>query len=373
MKIFELADSIALSVTSARKYNSCAFDGCFYYFTIQCSSEIIKTNCSFYINECFNTCREYDCISYDQTDHCFWATTKKHSNAVFKLNCNMCEIDCIPIHGYDNCAGDIMGISYNCCTNKLIIAFPNCILETNKQTGLSVLFYKSNEFQITSILSLCPGLIISILFNNDQYVLILDGEGTVRASTPFSYELRIKSILFNPCMENNNNFYLDFFVLKKGCYPYIYRYRLLLNQLPFQLCQCNFLICNECCCEEEHCCDPCASILHSIAQVESGIAKILDCEGKKLQKIIEESADIEVILGANKEVNKTICNASQLEYLLYLKLSALVESGICNDMCEEIEIANVTTSYEDVIQRKATDSYVNQETFIEQKSKQFEN
>jgi hypothetical protein len=350
MKIFELAESIALSITCARKYNSCAFDGCFYYFTIQCSSEIIKTDSSFYITECFNTCREYDCISYDQTDHCFWAATKKHNNAVFKLNCNMCEIDCITIHGYDNYVGDITGISYNCYTNKLTIAFSNCVLETNKQTGDSVLLYQSNEFQITSVLSLCPGLVISVLYSNEQFVLILDSEGSVRDSQPISYELRIKSILFNPCVDNDDNFYLDFFVLKKGCYPYIYRYHLLLNQLPFQLCQCNFHICNECCCEEEHCGDPCASILNSIARVVAGIAKILDCEGKKLQKIIEESADVEVILNANKEVNKTICNVSQLEYLLYLKLNALVESGVCNEICEETEFTDETTPNADVIQ-----------------------
>lgn len=335
MKLFELTDSIALSITCAKKYNNCAFDGCFYYFTVQCSCEIIKTDCCFYIAECYNTSKEYDCICYDQKDHCFWATSKKQSNVLYKLNCNMCEIDCISIHGYRDFIGDITGISYNCCTNSLIVSYANCVLRTHKNNGHSILLYKSKYMQITSVLSLCPNLVISGVKNNEQYVYVIDTDGTVQYSYPVSYDLLIKDIIFNPCVKNNSRIYLDFFVLKRGCYPYIYRCRLFLDFLPSPLCQCNFNICDECCCDPEECCDPCASILESIALVEAGIAHILNCEGEKLQKIIAESSDIDVILGANKEVNKTIANVSQLEYLLYLKLNALIESGICKDLCQE--------------------------------------
>ncbi|WP_304507233.1 hypothetical protein [Anaerotignum sp.] len=334
MKTFELIDSFALSVACAKKYNNCAFDGCFYYFTVKCCCQIIKTDCHFYIVECYNTWKEYDCICYDQTDHCFWATTKKYNNAVFKLNCNMCEIDCITMNGYTDFTGDITGISYNCCNNQLVLSYSNCILETNKETGFSNLLYTPNGFQITSVLSLCPGLVISGIYNNEQYMFILNSDSTVAYTEPISNELQIRNILFNPCV-NDDNYYLELFVLKKGCYPYIYRYQLFLNELPFEPDECNFNICSENCCEQENCGDPCTSILQSIALVETEIAHILNCEGEKLQKIIEESTDIDVIIGVNKEVNNTICNISQLEYLLYLKLNALVESGICNGVCEE--------------------------------------
>ncbi|WMI80138.1 hypothetical protein [Anaerotignum sp. MB30-C6] len=348
MKLFELTDSIALSITCARKYNNCAFDGCFYYFTVQCSCEIIKTDCRFYIAECFNTCKEYDCICYDQNDHCFWATTKKQSNVVFKLNCNMCEIDYAIIYGHQDGMGDITGIAYNCCSDSLIISYCNCIIQTNKENGHSLLLYKSNYMQITSILSLCPNLVMSGVKNNEQYIYILDREGIVKYSYPISHENRIKNILFNPCVKNDDRIYLDFFMLKKGCYPYIFRCRLFLDRLPFQPCQCNFNICDECCCTPEELGDACAAILESIALVEAGIALILNCEGEKMQKIINESSDIDVILAANREVNKTIANVSQLEYLLYLKLSALAESGICKDLWQQDDTYGEEVCLDDV-------------------------
>ena len=251
----------------------------------------------------------------------------------------MCEIDCIPITGYQDHIGDITGISYDCCTNSLMISFGNCVVKTNKENGHSILLYKSNYMQITSVLSLCPNLVISGVNNSDQYVYVLDTDGTVENSYPVSYENQIKNILFNPCVENDDETYLDFFALKKGCYPYIFRHHLLLNYLPFQPDQCNFNICDECCCTPDctpdECGDPCALILESIALVEAGIAHILNCEGEKLQKVLSESSDINAILAVNKEINNTISNVSQLEYLLYLKLNALVESGICDDFCAE--------------------------------------
>lgn len=366
MSIFELTDSIALSIVCAKKYNYCAFDGCFYYFTVKCSCEIIKTDCHFCVEECYNTRREYDCICYDPEYQCFWATTTKYNHTIFQLNCNMCEIDYITIQDFDDFAGDITGISYNCCTNELVLSFSNCIIKTNKQTGHSDLLYATDNFQITSVLSLCPGLIISGTYNNSQYVFILDSDGTVKYTQPISNELIIKNILFNPCL-NEELDYLDFFVLKKGCYPYIYRYELNIVKLPFTPDECNFNLCSEDCCEQESpiegcyeeetlsedCCEQvnteesCASVLHSIALIETEIAHILNCQGEKLQKIMEENTDIEVILNANKEVNKTISNVSQLEYLLYLKLNALIERELCNDITPEDETSHDTTSTEE--------------------------
>lgn len=371
MKLFELTDSIALSITCAKKYNNCAFDGCFYYFTVQCSCEIIKTDCCFYIAECYNTCKEYDCICYDEKDQCFWATTKKQSNAIYKLNRNMCEIDCITVHGCVDLIGDVTGISFNCCTDSLIISYCNCVLRSNKESGHSILLYKSNYVQITSVLSLCPNLVISGVKNNEQYVYVLDTTGSVQHSYPLSCENRIKNILFNPCMKNDDKIYLDFFTLKRGCYPYIFRYHLFLDRLPFQPCQCNFNICNECCCDPEDCCEHCTSILESIALVEAGIAHILNCEGEKMQKILRETDNVDLILDANREVNKTIANVSQLEYLLYLKLNALVESGALKDICSEnytccdAEISDVCELSSDDEQLTLDDCYITELTLQE--------
>ncbi|MFV0314312.1 MAG: hypothetical protein ACK5I7_04320 [Anaerotignum sp.] len=344
MNLFELTNSVALSITCTKKYTNCAFDGCHYYFTVQCSCEIIKTDCCFQPVACYNATKEYDCICYDQTSQCFWATSKKQNNVVFKLNSNMCEIDYTQIIGYQDYLGDIVGVSYNCYTDGLVVSYANCILQCNKENGLSTLLYKSNYMQITSVMSLSPNVIFSGVRNNEQCIYVLDANGNITLSQSMNYENHIQNIVFNPCVDNDDNTYLDFFVLKKGYYPYIFRCNVFLDALPAQPYECNFNICNECCCSANECnADSRASILESIAQVEAQIAHILNCEAEKMQKIISESSDLNVILVANREVNKTIANVSQLEYLLYLKLNALAESGTYNELCIDT-ISNLTES-----------------------------
>lgn len=72
-------------------------------------------------------------------------------------------------------------------------------------------------------------------------------------------------------------------------------------------------------------------IVESIAFIETAIAHILNAEGEKIQKVLEETGDIDCILRVNDSVNNTIVNITHLEQVLYNKLSVAINSdnGCC--------------------------------------------
>ncbi|MEG1448451.1 MAG: hypothetical protein RSC41_03885, partial [Oscillospiraceae bacterium] len=94
------------------------------------------------------------------------------------------------------------------------------------------------------------------------------------------------------------------------------------------------------CCGEKPCetGDACSDVIESIALVEAALSHILNAEGEKLQKVLATSNDIDEILCVNKQVNKTIINATHLEHALYAKLSAVLDcckcDGLCDDECD---------------------------------------
>lgn len=73
--------------------------------------------------------------------------------------------------------------------------------------------------------------------------------------------------------------------------------------------------------------------MESIALIEAAISHILNAEGEKIQKVLAETDNIDTILFVNREVSKTIVNATHLEHVLYEKLCAIVDCGICHDCC----------------------------------------
>ncbi len=88
---------------------------------------------------------------------------------------------------------------------------------------------------------------------------------------------------------------------------------------------CNFDCGNKC---ENHndddrCKDKCDEILHSIANVELGIAHILHSEGIKIQKVVKCSDSVCDILEVNNSVIEVIEKVTKLEDALCCKLKAL--------------------------------------------------
>lgn len=109
------------------------------------------------------------------------------------------------------------------------------------------------------------------------------------------------------------------------------------NQKVCEQCCCSQKKCKECCCKKESCKlqKACADIMKSIADIETALSHILNAEGEKIQEVLKKTDRIEDILCINREVNKTIINVTHLEHVVYAKLNALLESGICCNLCPD--------------------------------------
>ncbi|MCB6607218.1 hypothetical protein V3C10_07515 [[Clostridium] symbiosum] len=325
-----LTECRPIALRCDQKINRVAFDGCHYYFTILHTCEIIKADVCFHIVECFSTGREYDCICYDSVENCFWASSKRQGNMLFKLACNMTEIDCITFNCGKN-TGNITGLSFNCCHDSLVAAYTACVIEVCKCSEGAEVLYRSPGSSITGIISLCPVHIITFVKNSQSYLCIFDECGRVVGSCMAECSFILKDIIFYPCRSECGEIVVDFLAFKKEKYPYLCQWKIPVCCLNITLCPCNFMACRKCS-PENDCCkgDACADIMESIAMMEASMARILNAEGEKLQKVLSMTDDIDKILCINREINKTIINATHLEHTLYAKLSALCG---CRDGC----------------------------------------
>lgn len=246
----------------------------------------------------------------------------------------MNEIDCIHI-SKAKAKSVITGISYNCCSDTLAVSFENTIVDVKKQNETSnIIFYARNGL-ITGVLSLSPGIIVTIERNQKQYIEIYSHGGEETDCYCLGDHLSVRNLIFDPCQPYCVSPKIEAFVLKKIHYPFLCDLDIPFCTIGFMPNRCNFEICKECCCEKS--CkkkDPCAEIMESIAHVETALSHILNAEGEKLQKIISETDDIETILYVNREVNKTIINVTHLEQVLYSKLAALADIELCGDPCD---------------------------------------
>ncbi len=229
----------------------------------------------------------------------------------------------------------ITGISYNCCNDTLLVSFANTIIEVDKRCEEPETMYCVRTGWITSVLSLSPGFIITIIREQKQYVEVYDHCGEKTVCFCLDDKFIIKNLIFNPCRPHCTHPQIEALILKNYHYPFLCNLQIPFKALGFKPDRCNFEICRECCCKDP--CkkeDPCADIMESIAKIEAALSHILNAEGEKLQKIIAESEDIDTILQVNREVNKTIINATHLEHVLYTKLAALADIKLCSDPCD---------------------------------------
>lgn len=335
MDLFEYIAETAIPSECGYSYDGMAFDGCSYYFLLPCMNKIVKTDRCYVCTDCFETHREYSCICYDFKECCFWAASRKYHNKIFQLNRCLKEIDCITICGCKEATGIITGLSYNCCRDTLLVSFVGCIVENHKKCEEAVLKYKSCTLWITGVCCVSPYYIITAIKDSKQCIVVLDSQNKPlhTDSVPWSYDL--KSVLFNPCVKECEGYRFDILANKKGCYPYILHAKMHPCEINFCPCQCNDGICQKCC--EEIPCEPgdaCTDVIESIALVEAALSHILNAEGEKLQKVLATTSDVNKILCVNKEINKTIISATHLEHALYAKLSAVLDCGKCDGLCE---------------------------------------
>lgn len=327
---------IPISLGCNTVINHVAFDGCDYFCTIRYKCEIIRFHpCSSIIHR-YCTCREYDCICYDYHDHCFWASSSVCCGKLFKLDCFMNEIDCIQIDATEQ-YGIITGISYHCCKNALIVAFPCVVIEIKKECETSKVLYTTREYHIMDVLSICPCMLLTVQQCNQNDIIVINPCGEKIGCYGMDGSFTPQNLILQPCMSDCHTSPIWVFARKKCCYPYLCSTDLFFDDLEFTPCCCNYKICQEGNCCKNPCSphDPCADIMESIALIETALSHILNAEGEKIQKVLATTDDIDKIMCVNKEVNHTIINVTHLEHTLYAKLSALTDCGLCDDFCKE--------------------------------------
>ncbi len=344
-----------VSIGCGDKINNITFDGCNYYCTINCKHEIIRLDSCYKIEHRYSVCREYDCICYDFSEHCFWASSNECAGTLFRLDCKMNETESFSINQSDFSESDkntteenteflITGISCNCCNNTLIISSNRRIIEFDIKCHKSKLLYCSKKECIIDVLKIGNNY-ITIAIRGQQYFLDLYDECFNRRLSCFCFYSRTvpKTLIFNPCKLNSDNDscdngfvpYLEIFILKKCQSPCICSYNLPDEFSKIEPCGCNNL-CNENCCDKIHGnCNPCMDVIESIALIETAIAHILNAEGEKIQKVLAETDDIDKIVCVNNNVNKTIVNVTQLEQVLYSKLNLICDFNNGNSCCGE--------------------------------------
>lgn len=314
--------------------NHVAFDGCDYFCTIRCKCEIIRFNPCHHVWRKYATRKEYDCICYDYGARCFWASSKTCCNKLFKLDCCMNEIDCISICVSSAC-GTITGISYQDCKNALLVSFTHAVVEVKKCSEESKIIYTAEEASILDVLSICPGMLLTLSQDGQSCIVAINHHGEQTNCYPIQGSLLFKNLIFNPCACKKSP--VEAFILKKCCYPYLVKCDIPLSCFGFIPCCCNFKICDACCCREEDCYTNaalCRDILESIALVETALSHILNAEGEKLQKVLCTTDDMDTILCVNRQVNQTLISATHLEQTLYTKLTAMLDSGLCDFSCQ---------------------------------------
>lgn len=320
-------------------YDGIAFDGCYFYLTCSNQYEIIKYDKNLCKIECFKTCKPYTCLCYDYTNQCFWAATTQYCHKLFKLDSCFREIDCINIHPCESCGTHIIGVSYDCSKNCLLVSFANCIIciDVADCNYYKLLQHSCNLYN-TAVLSISPNYAVIQMNDSEQFITFYDENAHIKCSIPIPKGCIAQSIIFNPCSHSKE---LHFYLLttKNDCYSYLIEWTL----PPFylEIDDCNYCICKQNCSDSPCHKQACNDAIESVALMQTALSHILNAEGEKLQKVIASTDDIDKILCANKAINQTLVSATHLEIILHDKL-AMIQSLCCdcNKDCSDCDACN---------------------------------
>lgn len=324
-----------LPVSAGGTYRGAAFDGCRFYLTSHRECSVAVTDRKLCVLKNKETCRPYTAICYDFARDCFWALSDRLRFTVFRLDRCFREIDRFNPRVNDSFTAPLNDISFCCDGGCLLAAAGNQLLKINPDTKEACPLCRPREYTlILSALCLPPYIIFFALRGCTAYFVLTAHDGKILAEERTDEIPTATAMLLDPCSCN-----LLVLTNKHSCSPYFLRARLQ-EKIITTLCPCNRELCRKCkekCrekCEEKcRCCAEreCADILESIALTEAATAHILNAEGEKLQKAIEQSADTCDLLKINKSVQKTILYVTRLEKVLISKLEAL--QNICG-FCE---------------------------------------
>lgn len=200
----------SLSTTGCQPYLGMAFDGCRFYLTQPQHCRIQTFNTYFQRQETILTCRPYTCLCYDRAEHCFWASGEQ-PDSIFKLNCHFVEVACLHIKNSASKCSPIVGLSYNCDNNTLLIAFTDSLLKITKDGCCICASETPRQACNRSVLSIPPYYITVYVQKQQQYIGIYTCDGCMIKNYRFPQNQIIEAIVLTPGnqkMDNDCYFYL---------------------------------------------------------------------------------------------------------------------------------------------------------------------
>ncbi|MCL2853073.1 MAG: hypothetical protein FWE20_08595 [Defluviitaleaceae bacterium] len=311
---------ITLDADGHKAFSGMAFDGCHIFATLPKEYAIYKFNPEFAAKGSYHTRRPYKAIAFDVREKCFWASAGSDVDKVYKLDRKLREVDRITLKiDKKEICSPIAGLSYDCENDALLVAYPEIVLEADKTSGSVRILRRLCEGRFLAVLSAAPYYAAAYRNNKKTEIQLLSREGRLVHTIAIPDGYRVQDMLLQPCKRGKHTKpEILTLVLKHGEYPSILRHGI----REIELERCNYYVCKANCSDDDE--KQCENdLIESIAMVEAALSHILNAEGEKLQKAVEIAGSTEDLLEVNKSVTKMIISATQLEYMLYLKLDAL--------------------------------------------------
>lgn len=323
-----------LAGTNNNKCKSLAFDGKYFYATSPACHKIFIYNRNFRLVDCIKTNKGYDSLCYDNINKCFWASATNFYSRVFRLNMDLIEIDNLPL---PLCSSVVCDISYNCSENTLLVAYTDRILEVSIVNSCNYIVRqkRSNVFYL-STLSISPFYMSAYLKNCLQSVGLYTNNNTELSIINTPNEYTVDSMVFVP---NAGNTYVYILCTRNGCYPYVLKYILSLNNIY----SCNYnLLCqninidavnNQNTSSQVDDNDKTGDVLSSsnhsemiksLLSMQENLSNILKSQSTKIMNLLEYNASMDDILLVNQSVNDTIINILNAENIIHSNLKLLL-------------------------------------------------
>jgi len=304
----------ALELNAIHGFRGIAYDGHWFYLTVEDENKIIKFDVSFNQIECFETCRCYTYICYDSIEDCFWATDREDSSCIYKLNDLFVQIDKLDISIPGVRGRKVNGISDNYRYDKLSFSNVTVSMDKHSLNDCSILYSSCNK-RIRGVTVLFSSYICYGISRSRQEIRIssLHGRLINRIYVPSCYRIVSMVSVLNARNCGKSHLYILLthrnggqFVMECIVEDYsIYEHE-------------------KCCCEA----------LESIALKGTMIAHCLNVESDKLINIIHASNNAWEINAAITLLCKLIDRAANQERELTDKLQKLMEHyDFCNEMC----------------------------------------
>lgn len=194
-------------------YTGLAYDGKYLYFTCPDMKLIYVYNKKFKNTGVIKINNKYSYICYDNKDECFWCCTDKKYNTIYKLNKDFSLIDKITFDALRMCNGNIKGLSFDCFTNSILVAYSNCVMLVSKDEKINnISILESYKSIITSVVSIAPTLIVTYSDGSKKTLVVYDNNLKVIDSFEFEKNTSVFCGVFDPCEDFFNNKYKFYFL-----------------------------------------------------------------------------------------------------------------------------------------------------------------